>query len=275
MLKPEERFFAELVTKESGIILGEDKSYLLTARLNPLARARGFTGLKEFYEAVKFKVDANLKRELVEALTTNETLFFRDMTPFRILQSDLIPKLKSSPVRPIRIWCAASSTGQEPYSIVMSFLEKWPDLTPRDLSVLCTDIDNTARKKGESGVYSQIEINRGLPAMMLAKYFRQEGTQWILSEKIRSFTTWKHINLTQPFVVPGPFDIVFIRNVLIYFEVTVKKQILERIATMMKPDGVLFLGSSETSMGITEAIHSRPAAGGGSYFVRAGVSVAK
>ncbi len=275
MLKPEERYFAELITKESGIILGEDKSYLLSARLNPLARQYGFPALKEFYDSVKYKVDANLKRELVEALTTNETLFFRDMTPFRILQNEIIPKLRSSHARPLRIWCAASSTGQEPYSIIMSFLEKWPELTPRDLVVLCTDIDNNARKKGESGVYSQIEINRGLPVMMLAKYFRQDGTQWIVSDKIRQFTTWKYINLTQPFMVPGPFDIIFIRNVLIYFEVAVKRTILERMATLMKPDGILFLGSSETSMGITEAIQSRIATGGGAYFVRQTAPVLK
>lgn len=270
MLKPEERFFAELVTKESGILLGEEKGYLIAARLNPLARQKGYSSLWEFYEAVRYRVDADLKRELVEALTTNETLFFRDLTPFRIVQNNLLPRLKALPTRPIRIWCAAASTGQEPYSLIMSFLERWPDLKPGDLNVLCTDIDNAARRRGEEGIYSQIEINRGLPVTMLAKHFRQEGSNWIISDRVRSFTTWKPVNLTQPFLVPGPFDIVFIRNVLIYFDIATKKSILERIAALVKPEGVLFLGSSETTMGITEVLQSRTPPGGGVYFVRAG-----
>ena len=268
MLTAEQGFFADLVHRESGIVLGNEKGYLLDSRLTPMAKEMGCTDLKGLYEKIKLNVTTEIRQRIVQALTTNESLFFRDRVPFQILQKELIPQLKERPSRPIRIWCAAASTGQEPYSIVMSFLETWPGITPAQLSILATDIDNEVIEKGKSGVYTQIEINRGLPVMMLAKHFKQDGTNWVLSEDVRRFVSWRMVNLIQPFFVPGPFDIIFIRNVLIYFSVETKAQILEKMTKALKPDGVLFLGSTESTVGVTSVIQSHMAQSGGVFYTR-------
>ena len=272
MLTTEQGFFADLVHRESGIVLGNEKGYLLDSRLVPVAKEMDCADLKGLYEKVRLNVTTEIRQRIVEALTTNESLFFRDRVPFQILQKELIPQLKERPSRPIRIWCAAASTGQEPYSIVMSFLETWPNVTPADLSVLATDIDNEVIEKGKSGVYSQIEINRGLPVMMLAKHFKQDGANWRLSEEVRRFVSWRMVNLIQPFFVPGPFDIIFIRNVLIYFASETKAEILAKMTKSLKPEGVLFLGSTESTLGVTDVIQSRMAKTGGVYYTRPNVS---
>jgi chemotaxis protein methyltransferase CheR len=268
MLTTEQGFFADLVHRESGIVLGNDKGYLLDSRLTPVAKEMGCADLKGLHEKIRLNVTTETRQRIVQALTTNESLFFRDRVPFQILQKELIPELKGRPTRPIRIWCAAASTGQEPYSIVMSFLETWPNIAPAELSILATDIDNEVIERGKRGIYTQIEINRGLPVMMLARHFKQEGANWILSENVRRFVSWRMVNLIQPFFVPGPFDIIFIRNVLIYFSVETKALILEKMAKALKPDGVLFLGSTESTVGVTNVIQSHMAKSGGVYYTR-------
>ena len=266
MLKEEEVFFARIVHQNSGIVLGEDKGYLIESRLAPLARDLGHKSLREFYDAVKIFLSQELRQRIIEALTTNETLFFRDIAPFKLLQQELIQRYRRSPVRPIRIWCAAASTGQEPYSVTMSFVESWPDITRYDLQIIASDINTQVIDRAQKGVYTQIEVNRGLPILMLTKYFEQSGTHWIISSRLGEFITWKIVNLTQPLTVSGPFDLIFCRNVLIYFNMELKKQILERMARLLKPDGILFLGSTETVLGITDVVQSRTSPVGGIYY---------
>ncbi len=266
MLKEEESFFAQIVHKNSGIVLGDDKGYLIESRLAPLARDLGHKSLRELYDAVKLSLNPELRQRVIEALTTNETLFFRDIAPFKLIQQELIQRYKKSLNRPIRIWCAAASTGQEPYSLTMSFMESWPDITKNDLQIIASDINTQVIDRAQKGVYTQIEVNRGLPILMLTKYFQQNGTHWIISSKLRDFITWKIVNLTQPLTVAGPFDLIFCRNVLIYFNMELKRQILEKMARMLKPDGILFLGSTETVLGITDAVQSKTSQVGGIYY---------
>lgn len=266
MLTAEQTFFADIVHRESGIVLGEEKGYLLDTRLAPLVKELGCADLKEFHGKVRTNLSSDLRRKVVEALTTNESLFFRDMTPFKILQSELIPKFRASRNRPIRIWCAAASTGQEPYSIAMSFLENWPGITPGELSITATDLNTEVLEKAKRGTYSQLEVNRGLPILMLTRHFRQDGTTWLISDRVKAFVTWNILNLIQPFALPGSFDVIFIRNVLIYFNEETKRRILERCSSFLRPDGVLFLGSSETTLGITNLFGTRNGTSGGIYY---------
>ncbi len=266
MLKEEESFFARIVHQNSGIVLGEDKGYLIESRLAPLARDLGHSSLRQLYDAVRNSLSPELRQRIIEALTTNETLFFRDIAPFKLLQQELIHRYRKSPSRPIRIWCAAASTGQEPYSVAMSFMESWPDITRYDLQIIASDINTQVIDRAKKGIYTQIEVNRGLPILMLTKYFQQSGTHWIISSRLGEFITWKIVNLTQPLSVSGPFDLIFCRNVLIYFNMELKRQILERMARLLKPDGILFLGSTETVLGITDVVQSRSSPLGGIYY---------
>ncbi len=266
MLKEEEGFFARIVHQNSGIVLGDDKGYLIESRLAPLARDLGHKSLREFYDAVKFSLSPELRQRIIEALTTNETLFFRDIAPFKLIQQELVQRYKKSPNRPIRVWCAAASTGQEPYSLVMSFVESWPEVNKNDLQILATDINTQVIDRAQKGIYTQIEVNRGLPILMLTKYFQQNGTHWIISSKLREFITWRIVNLMQPLAVPGPFDLIFCRNVLIYFNLELKRQILEKIARLLKPEGILFLGSTETVLGVTAVVQSKTSPTGGIYY---------
>lgn len=266
MLKEEEVFFAQIVHKNSGIVLGDDKGYLIESRLSPLAREMGHKSLREFYEAVRPTLNPDLRQKVIEALTTNETLFFRDIAPFKLLQQELIQRYKKTPSRPVRIWCAAASTGQEPYSIAMSFMESWPDIKPANLQILASDINTQVLDRAAKGVFTQIEVNRGLPILMLTKYFQQSGTHWIISSKLREFISWKIVNLTQPLTVNGPFDLIFCRNVLIYFNMELKRQILDKMARLLKPDGILFLGSTETVLGVTDVVQSKTSPIGGIYY---------
>lgn len=266
MLKEEEVFFAQIVHKNSGIVLGDDKGYLIESRLSPLAREMGHKSLRELYEAVRPTLNPDLRQKVIEALTTNETLFFRDIAPFKLLQQELIQRYKKTPSRPVRIWCAAASTGQEPYSIAMSFMESWPDIKPANLQILASDINTQVLDRAAKGVFTQIEVNRGLPILMLTKYFQQSGTHWIISSKLREFISWKIVNLTQPLTVNGPFDLIFCRNVLIYFNMELKRQILDKMARLLKPDGILFLGSTETVLGVTDVVQSKTSPIGGIYY---------
>jgi chemotaxis protein methyltransferase CheR len=266
MLKEEESFFARIVHQNSGIVLGDDKGYLVESRLAPLARDLGHKSLRELYDAVKLSLSPDLRQRVIEALTTNETLFFRDIAPFKLLQQELIARYRKTPGRPVRIWCAAASTGQEPYSVAMSFVESWPDISKNDLQIIASDINTQVIDRAQKGVYTQIEVNRGLPILMLTKYFQQNGTHWIISSKLRDFITWRIVNLTQPLSVPGPFDLIFCRNVLIYFNLELKRQILEKMSRLLKPDGILFLGSTETVLGITDVVQSKTSSAGGIYY---------
>ncbi len=245
------RFFSDLVAKVSGIQLKEEKVYLLESRLNELIKSLGFKDINELYREASRHLTPKLREAIVEAMTTKETLFFRDWHPFEALRTQIIPELMNlrKQERTFRFWSAATSTGQEAYSIAMLIHEYFPSLLSWNLNILATDISQEAIKKAQTGAYSQIEVNRGLPATFLIKYFKQNGTKWVINEKIRKMVTFRKLNLIEPFPSwLGNFDVVFCRYVLIYFSPQIKAQILNKIARVMKPKGYLFLGATETPL---------------------------
>ncbi len=249
MISPEQfRFFADLVKSSSGISLNEGKEYLIESRLNELARSSGMRGIDELYRQAQLHMTPKLKEDIVEAMTTNETYFFRDIHPFEALQKHVIPNLISQKKDGLRFWSAACSTGQEPYSIAILLAEHFPALTNGKADILATDISKKAIKKGSEGRFTQVEVNRGLPVTMLVKYFKQKGAFWIIDDKPKKIIKFKQLNLLSPLVGLARFDIIFCRYVLIYFDQETKKQILEKLVKSLNPGGFLFLGATETPL---------------------------
>ncbi len=240
-------FVATLVRQRSAIQLERGKEYLVESRLAPLARTAGATDVDSYVRALRNDVT---KHDLVvEALTTNETSWFRDANPFAVLHTTVVPELVGRGRRDFRIWSAACSSGQEPYSIAMTFSEHFPALRPQ---IIATDLSELMLDRGRAGEYTQLEINRGLPAPMLVKYFERTGATFQITPSIRNQVHFRHHNLLEPAPLGGPFDIVFLRNVLIYFDVETKRDVLRRVRMSMAPDGYLFLGAAETTIGVDE-----------------------
>ena len=248
----------QLLKSTSGLSLGPDKRYLLETRLTPLALKNGFDGFDALADEIRFKRPQALIDDVVEAMTTNESFFFRDSTPFDILKNQVLPKMLASRggKKKLKIWCGAASTGQEPYSIAMMMAEDPARWAGWDVQILATDISKDALKKGEEGSYSQFEVQRGLPVELMLKYFRQEGERWIISDDIKRRVTFKPYNLLDTSVAIGKFDIVFLRNVLIYFDTPTKSAVFEKVRNVMEKDGALFLGAAETVLGVTEEFRS-------------------
>lgn len=246
-------YLAGFVRERSGIVLPAEKAYLVENRLKPLASERNFRSLGELVSALKLNRDDRLARGVVEVMTTNETLFFRDAKPFDLLRDIVLPQLIDARPkgRPLRIWSAACSAGQEPYSIAMTIKENAARFGAWPVEIVATDISAAILAKARSGTYSQFEVQRGLPIRFLVKYFTQTGTQWTIHPEIRGMVQFREQNMLEDMVRLGSFDIVFCRNVLIYFDTDTKQQVLERIARCLAPDGVLFLGGTETVIGIT------------------------
>jgi len=246
-------FVRTLVKQKAAIALENGKEYLVESRLTPLLKETGIATISELIQNIKDKKNAQLVDKVVDVMTTNETFFFRDINPFEALKKTVIPNLlaKRGPSEPIRIWCAASSTGQEPYTIAMTIAANF-DAQKHRFSIAASDISPTVLAKAKSGTYSQIEVNRGLPAPLLVKYFTKQGTDWQIKDDIKKMVTYSLINLSLPLPSMQPLDIVFIRNVLIYFDLDTKKQILGGIRKLLKPDGYLFLGGSESTLNIDE-----------------------
>lgn len=255
------QLMSSLVRERSGLVLGEDKAYLLESRLTPITRKNGMKSLEDLITAVKTKKDETLIVDIVEAMTTNESLFFRDSKPFDQLRELVLPQLLKSreSSRRIRIWSAACSSGQEPYSIAMLIKEAGSVFANWKVEIVATDLSMEMLNKAQSGVYSQFEVQRGLPISLLVKYFKQNGDRWEIDPALRSMVTYKPFNLLDDPAQLGKFDIVLCRNVLIYFDQDLKRQVLERISTVMTPDGTLYLGGAETVLGITEKF--QPVAG--------------
>lgn len=253
--------YKDLLKEKSGLIVTQDKSYLLESRLNPIAKKWGFEDIAKMTNALRGVPDKALVIDIVEAMTTNETSFFRDNTPFETFKNHVIPYYKSLPNRmnkQLKLWCAAASSGQEPYSLAMLWQEEATQLPGWSLSMKATDISNEILDQAREGVYTQFEVQRGLPITHLMKYFAQEGDKWRINADIRNMIKYEYFNLLDSMTMLGQFDIIFCRNVLIYFDQPTKKDIMERMHKQMADDGLFFLGGAETVMGITEMFEAVP-----------------
>ncbi len=250
----------DLLEKRSGLMLTRDKVYLLENRLMPVARKRKMKGLDELLDAVRRDKDEGLINEFVEAMTTNETFFFRDAKPFEQLRETILPRFMKhrADVKKLRIWCAAACTGQEPYSIAMVLRESFPNLADWRIEIIGTDISKAVLDRARAGVYSQFEVQRGLPVKYLIKYFHQDETRWQIDDSIRSMVSFREFNLLNSLAPIGRCDIVFCRNVLIYFGPETKTQVLDGISELLPPDGVLYLGGAETVLGISDKFSPMP-----------------
>ena len=251
-------FLRKLLKERSGLDLSSDKQYLVESRLNPLARRVGLSSIAELVAKIKSGTEA-LTSEVVEAMTTNETFFFRDRIPFDHLRQTVLPGLVQARAnrRALRIWCAASSTGQEPYSIAMCIKEFAP-LARWRVEIVATDLSHGVLEKSKAGIFSQFEVQRGLPIQMLVKYFTQSGDLWQINADIRAMVQHRQLNLLQDFSHLGSFDVIFCRNVLIYFDQETKTAIFDRLARVLEPDGVLALGAAESVVGISDAFKPDP-----------------
>lgn len=242
-----------MLKRDAAIILDEDKQYLAESRLTSLLNSEGYSSVQVLLERARGNPSGELQRKIVDAMTNNETWFFRDLDPFEALQRhilvDLIERRKRD--RRLKIWSAAASTGQEAYSIAMLIRENFPELLAWDLSILGTDISDRVLERAREGRFTQFEVNRGLPAKLLAKYFDGCNGDWQLLPAVTRMVRFEKLNLAEA-VHPSPVDIVLLRNVLIYFGVDTKKDILRRVARVMAPDGYLFLGCAETTLNLSE-----------------------
>jgi chemotaxis protein methyltransferase CheR len=252
-------YLRKLLKERSGLDLSADKQYLVESRLVPLARKAGLGGIPDLVAKMKSGADA-LTTEVVEAMTTNETFFFRDKIPFDHLRDTILPLMLQSRAsrRSLRIWSAACSTGQEPYSIAMCLKEKGAALAGWRIEIVGTDLSQEVLEKSRAGIYSQFEVQRGLPIQLLVKYFTQSGELWQISPEIRGMVQHRQLNLLQDFSHLGKFDVIFCRNVLIYFDQDTKINIFERLAKSLEPDGMLMLGAAESVVGITDAFRPYP-----------------
>ncbi len=260
-MKPADfEFISQLVNKRSGLVLTEDKAYLLESRLMPVARKRGMKGLEDLISTIRTSKEESLLREVTEAMTTNESFFFRDLKPFDTFRDVILPDLLASRAanKSFRIWCAAASSGQEPYSLAMVMKEQAAKLTGWSHEIVATDISTEMLAKAEKGIYSQFEVQRGLPIQMLLKYFKKANDAWEIDQSLRDMVTYKEVNLLNDPKALGAFDVVFCRNVLIYFDQPTKTRILDWISRMIPADGRLFLGDAETVMGITDKFKPVP-----------------
>lgn len=248
-------FVAELVQRRSGIVVSADKDYLVVSRLTPIARDQGFKDVDGLVDELRRRRRHGLEARIVEAMTTNETTFYRDVHPFRTLQNKLIPELleANKEERTLSIWSAAASTGQEVYTLAIMLREHFPQLRSWKLTLHASDLSAEVIAKARTGRYAQHEVNRGLPATMLVKYFRKDDQHWQLKDEIRSMVTFREVNLINRWPSDYPkFDLVLLRNVLIYFDEATKIDILKRLERQMAPHGILMLGAAETTMGLDE-----------------------
>jgi chemotaxis protein methyltransferase CheR len=254
MTPAEFEFVAQMLKRRSGLVVNSDKLYLLESRLGPVARKHSLAGLPAI--AAKLKAgDEALARDVTEAMTTNESFFFRDKTPFDHFEKLMLPALLKARAgaKRLRIWCAAASTGQEPFSLAMLLKEKQALVKDWRIDIIGTDLSSEVLTRAKSGLYSQFEVQRGLPVQMMVKYFAKERDQWRIKDEVRSMVEYRQMNLLDSFVGLGTFDIIYCRNVLIYFDEATKRAILERMAQLLPDDGYLLLGAAETVVGITNA----------------------
>ncbi len=249
-------FLRRLLQLRSGLSLSPEKRYLAESRLSILCRRRDIADIATLIQKLRPGNDAALEHAVIEAMTTNETLFFRDHTPFDLFRDVILPErlAANATTRSLRIWCAAVSTGQEAYSLAMILDEMGPRLSGWKIQIVGTDISGEVLERARAGLYSQFEIQRGLPIQMLLKHFSQEGDRWRISERLRAMVDLRQHNLLEPNGHLGQFDIIFCRNVLIYFDVQTKARVLEALSPRLAPQGAMFLGAAETVIGISTTV---------------------
>jgi len=248
-------FISKLIRTKAAIVLEPTKAYLVESRLNPVARDNGFDSLEKLVSELQRPGSQKLTQQVVEAMTTNETSFFRDLHPFDALKQQILPELieKRSKERTLTIWSNACSSGQEVYTIAMIIREHFPELLNWKLKLIASDLSTQILDKARQGTFNQTEVSRGLPMPLLIKNFVKNGLTWQIKEDIRKMVDFRVINLVESFpIMPTP-DIVFLRNVLIYFAPEMKRDILNKVRKVMKPDGFLFLGGAETTMNLNVA----------------------
>lgn len=267
-------FLSTMLKKRSGLVLTPDKLYLVESRLMPIARKENLPGIPQLVAKLKGAGSEALQRAVTDAMTTNESLFFRDKTPFDLFEKEMIPALAKSRGGPrkLRVWCAAASTGQEPYSLAITIKEKPVVMGGFTFEIVGTDICADVLQRAQDGVYSQFEVQRGLPIQMLVKYFAKDGDNWRIKPEIKSMVSYRLYNLLDSFAALGTFDIVFCRNVLIYFDKATKEDIIRRIHALLPPDGYLVLGAAETVVGLDVPFTPAPNARG--LYVKASASSA-
>jgi chemotaxis protein methyltransferase CheR len=256
---PDYEYLRKLLKDQSGLDLSVDKQYLIESRLLPLARKTGLAGISDLVQKMKGGSASHIS-QVVEAMTTNETFFFRDKVPFEHFRDSIMPEMLRArgSRKAIRIWCAAGSTGQEPYSLAMCLKEMGAALAGWRVEILATDLSQEVLEKSKAGIYSQFEVQRGLPIQLLVKYFKQTGEFWQINADIRAMVQHRQLNLLHDFSQLGTFDVIFCRNVLIYFDQDTKINIFNRLAKSMEPDGFLVLGAAETVVGLTEMFKPFP-----------------
>ena len=256
---------AQYVYSLSGISLDEKKAYLFESRFGPMLDDLGLGSYIDLITKARNDLSRKLEQKIIDAITTNETLFFRDTSPFEVLQHKILPDLIDSrtarstgalPVR-LKIWSAACSTGQEVYSIAIVLKELLSGNPRYNISLMGTDLSDAAIAQASYGQYNRFEIERGLPGDKLRKYFEVNGTSWKIRDEIRSMATFRKLNLMQPFNHLGKFDIIFCRNVAIYFTVEDRKNLFERLADMLEPDGCLIIGSTESLTGVCDRFEAK------------------
>lgn len=249
----------------SGISLDEKKAYLFESRFGPLLDDLGLKSYSELLTKARADMSRKLEQRIIDAITTNETLFFRDSSPFEVLQHKILPDLIDSrtarasgnlPIR-FKIWSAACSTGQEVYSIAIILKELLGPNSRYSVSLLGTDLSDAAVAQASYGQYNRFEIERGLPGDKLGRYFESNGASWKIRDEIRAMASFRKLNLMQPFNHLGRFDIIFCRNVAIYFTVEDRKRLFDRLADMLEPDGCLIIGSTESLTGICERFEAK------------------
>jgi len=247
-------FICQILRERSGLVLTNDKAYLLESRLLPVARKWKLATFDDLVRAIRTRMDEAVIKDVVEAMTTNESFFFRDTKPFDQFKALVLPAMLKGRAssKTIRIWSAACSSGQEAYSLAMILSEMAPQLTGWRIEIVGTDLSTEILGRAKEGMYSQFEVQRGLPITMLVKYFSQVGDRWQLNAKIRSMVQYREFNLLHDPMTLGRFDVVFCRNVLIYFDQQTKGRVLNSVAKLMPEDGFLFLGGAETVLGITD-----------------------
>jgi len=262
------RFLQEHVYSQAGIVLEENKHYLFQSRLAPIVRQLGLHSINDLCALLQATRQTEIGRQVVEAMTTNETYFFRDPAHYDAIRTDLLPRLRQNrwDSKKLRFWSAAASTGQEAYSLAMVLLEE--GFSDWNLQILGTDFSSQVLERARAGKYQQIEVNRGLPAAMLVKHFRRSGVDWQLNEPVRRMARFETIDLRKSMCALGPFDLVFCRNVMIYFDAETRKSILQELHGTLFRGGWLLLGGAETAFGLEEWFERQTLGGATVYVAR-------